>query len=63
MSPMCLVFVLWLMFFGFGSSAESDGLFTSNADLQHVLWTEAELVRAMRDYVREEEHRLEKIKQ
>ncbi len=44
------------------SSSDSDGLFTSNADLQEVLWTEAELVRGMRGYIREEEDRIRKLK-
>ena len=44
------------------SPSASDGLFTSSADLQDLLWTEAELVRGMREYIREEEERIAKLK-
>jgi len=40
----------------------TDGLFTSNADLQDLLETEATLVTQMKDYIAEEERRLEKLK-
>ena len=40
----------------------SDGLFTSSSDLESLLDTEAELVRALKDYVKVEEDRIIKIK-
>ena len=39
-----------------------DGLFTSSSDLESLLDTEAELVRALKDYVKVEEDRIIKIK-
>ena len=44
------------------SSDGTDGLFTSSADLERLLDTEAELVRALKDYVEKEEDRIIKIK-
>ena len=41
---------------------ESEGLFTSNADLQSVLYTEAELARTLHRYLEEEERKLAKVK-
>ena len=46
-----------------GSEDGSDGLYTSNADLQDLLHTESELVRGMHNYIEEEERRLHKLKQ
>ena len=40
----------------------NDGLFTSSSDLESLLDTEAELVRALKDYVKVEEDRIIKIK-
>lgn len=40
----------------------NDGLFTSSSDLESLLDTEAELVRALNDYVKVEEDRIIKIK-
>ena len=46
------------------SSAEyEDGIFTSNADLQDLLYTESQLVAGMNRYIQEEEARLDKLKQ
>lgn len=42
--------------------AENDGIFTSNADLQSVLYTEAELVRSLHRYLQDEEKKLAKVK-
>lgn len=44
------------------SATETDGMFTSSADLERLLSTEAELVRALKDYVHLEEDRLQKLK-
>ena len=44
------------------SSDWDDGLFTSSSDLESLLDTEAELVRALKDYVKVEEDRIIKIK-
>lgn len=44
------------------ASTEADGMFTSSADLERLLSTEAELVRALKDYVQLEEDRLTKLK-
>lgn len=44
------------------SSDGDDGLFTSSSDLESLLDTEAELVRALKDYVKVEEDRIIKIK-
>ena len=41
---------------------ESDGMFTSSTDLERLLSTEAELVRALKDYVSQEEKRLVKLR-
>ena len=41
---------------------ENDGIFTSNADLQSVLYTEAELVRSLHRYLQDEERKLAKVK-
>ncbi len=43
-------------------ASEDDGIFTSNADLQDLLWTEAELVRNLRTYIAEEEERIQTLK-
>ena len=40
----------------------NDGIFTSNSDLQHLLWTEAEVVRGLQQYIHEEELKIEKLK-
>lgn len=42
---------------------ENDGMFTSTTDLERLLFTEAELVRALKNYVQQEEQRLVKIRQ
>ena len=42
---------------------ENDGMFTSTTDLERLLFTEAELVRALKNYVQKEEQRLVKIRQ
>ena len=44
------------------AAAENDGIFTSNADLQSVLYTEAELVRSLHRYLQDEERKLAKVK-
>ena len=44
------------------SGAENDGIFTSNADLQSVLYTEAELVRSLQRYLEDEEKKMAKVK-
>ena len=44
------------------AAAENDGIFTSNADLQSVLYTEAELVRSLHRYLLDEEKKLAKVK-
>ena len=63
---MDLIWCLVVFFGHFGlilaSSDGSDGLFTSSADLERLLDTEAELVRALKDYVKVEEDRIIKIK-
>ena len=41
---------------------ESDGIFTSNVDLQRLLKTEAEIVRELHSYIIEEELRIDKLK-
>jgi len=63
MANVRLLAVTTLLVTGVTSSDDlGDGLFTSNADLQDLLSTEAELVAQMRSYVREEEDRLERLK-
>ena len=47
---------------GGAAGAENDGIFTSNADLQSVLYTEAELVRSLHRYLEDEEKKLAKVK-
>ena len=47
---------------GAAAAAENDGIFTSNADLQSVLYTEAELVRSLHRYLQDEERKLAKVK-
>lgn len=44
------------------TAVQDEGIFTSNADLQELLWTEAELVRGMREYIAEEEERLDRLR-
>ena len=44
------------------SSAGGDGMFTSSADLERLLGTEAELVRALKDYIVQEEDRIAKLR-
>jgi len=41
---------------------DSDGIFTSNVDLQRLLKTEAEIVRELHSYIKEEEIRIDKLK-
>merc|ERR1712226_371836 len=45
------------------SDNQNDGLFTSNIDLQDVLRTENELVRYLEDYIKQEEKKIEKLRQ
>ena len=62
---MDLFVVLLISFLGLcraSSDDGSDGLFTSSSDLESLLDTEAELVRALKDYVKVEEDRIIKIK-
>ena len=47
---------------GGAAGAENDGIFTSNADLQSVLYTEAELVRSLQRYLEDEEKKMAKVK-
>ncbi len=49
--------------FSTDDDVDSGGLFTSNADLQDLLWTEVELVRSMKDYIKKEEQKLDKLRQ
>lgn len=44
------------------STSENDGMFTSTTDLEHLLSTEAEVVNALQDYIRQEEDRLSKLR-
>ena len=46
-------------------SAEEDagGIFTSNSDLQTLLWTEAELIKGMRNYIEAEESKIAQLKE
>lgn len=46
-----------------GASTDSDGIFTSNADLQGLLWTEGQLVEQLRQYLAAEEQKISKIKE
>ena len=39
-----------------------EGIFTSNTDLQSVLYTEAELIKTLNLYIRAEEERLDKLR-
>ena len=62
---MDLFVVLLISFLGLSRASSddgSDGLFTSSSDLESLLDTEAELVRALKDYVKVEEDRIIKIK-
>ena len=40
---------------------DHDGMFTSLAEMEGLLWTEAEVVRKLEQYVQEEYKRLEKL--
>ena len=44
------------------TALESDGIFTSNADLQGLLWTEGQLLGQLKQYLAEEENKITKIK-
>ena len=55
--------MLLLLAFRVSQSSDSDGIFTSNVDLQRLLKTEEEIVRELHDYISEEEQRLDKLKQ
>ena len=44
------------------SDLPSDGIFTSNVDLQRLLKTEEEIVRELHSYIKEEELRIDKLK-
>ncbi len=44
------------------TDVENDGMFTSSTDLERLLSTEAELVRALKDYVEQEEDRIAKLR-
>ena len=46
----------------FPSSGTGDGMFTSSADLQGLLYTESELVNKLNEYVQEETERIESLK-
>jgi len=46
----------------FPSAGGGDGMFTSSADLQGLLTTEAELVNKLNEYVQEETQRIESLK-
>ena len=61
---MDLIWIFLVSLFGLvsASSDGTDGLFTSSTDLERLLDTEAELVRALKDYVEKEEDRIIKIK-
>ena len=48
--------------FNLVKSIESEGMFTSSTDLERLLSTEAELVRALKNYLQQEEERLVKLK-
>ncbi len=41
---------------------DTDGIFTSNTDLQSLLYTEGELVRSLHRYLEDEEKKLQKLK-
>ena len=58
-----LFFVHFVLLAGYSASSDNDeGIFTSNADLQLLLSTEAELVRGLRAYVEAEEAKLDRIR-
>ena len=62
---MDLLAVLLISLLGLSEASDNDGndgLFTSSSDLESLLDTEAELVRALKDYVKVEEDRIIKIK-
>ena len=61
-SPASKIFILWTSFTLILAS-EDDGLFTSSSDLESLLTTETELVKALKDYVQIEEDRIIKVKQ
>ena len=43
-------------------STENEGMFTSTTDIERLLSTEAELVIALKSYVKQEEQRLVKLR-
>ncbi len=45
----------------FPSVSDGDGMFTSSADLEGLLWTEADLVDKLEDYVKDEYRRIQKL--
>jgi hypothetical protein len=44
------------------SEGDNDGIFTSNTDLQNLLWTEHELVRGLKEYIEAEEAKIQRLK-
>ena len=67
MDPWIIAIAFTTIFLTINSSkaqiTENDGMFTSTTDLERLLFTEAELVRALKNYVQLEEQRLVKIRQ
>ena len=55
-----LLFISRLPVFLF--SEDSEGIFTSNTDLQSLLWTEKELVKSLKEYIKAEELKLEQLR-
>jgi len=46
----------------FPSTGSGDGMYTSSADLQGLLFTESELVNKLNEYIQEEQDRIENLK-
>lgn len=63
MNPSQLIFsVFFVILQEICANSENDGMFTSSADLERLLSNEADLVKALKDYVQIEEDRIIKLK-
>ena len=65
----CCGIVCILSLLCYSASSDSDigdvpneGFFTSNIDLQRLLWTEEEIIVKLQEYIHNEERRLEKLR-